>query len=208
MDVYTSENEQVEALRRWWEKNGRVVLVAAAVTIAAVLGFRAWQDHKSARAAEASAIYQQMLEQQDPAVVLESGRSLLANYSDTAYASLASLAMASASVQQNDLDAAAGHLRAALDTARIPGIRQLATVRLARVLLGQDKAQEALAVLDGADAGGLRGAFEEVRGDAQLALGNTAAARQAYQNALAEFSETPTKQSLLRLKLDDLAGEA
>ncbi|MGE0081385.1 MAG: YfgM family protein, partial [Thiohalomonadaceae bacterium] len=197
MDVYTSENEQVEALRRWWEKNGRAAIIAFAVVIAAVLGFRAWQEHKNARAAEASAIYQQMLEQEDPAAVLESGRSLLANYGDTAYASLASLAMAAASVQQNDLDAAAGHLRAAMDAAKIPGIRQAAAVRLARVLLSQGKAKEALAVLDGTDPTGLRGAVEEARGDAQLALGDTAAARQAYQNALAAYGDVPTKQNLL-----------
>lgn len=208
MDVYTSENEQVEALRRWWAKNGRFAIIAFVLLIAVVLGYRTWQEYKSERAAEASAAYGHLLAQDDPAQVLENGRWLLANYGDTAYASLTLLAMAAASVQQNDLDAAAGHLRAAIDAATIPGIRQTAAVRLARVLVSQGKAKEALAVLDATDPAGLRGAFEEARGDAQLALGNTAAARKAYENALAEYADLPAKQDLLRLKLDDLAGEA
>jgi predicted negative regulator of RcsB-dependent stress response len=206
--VYTSENEQVEALQRWWEKNGRSTLIAIAVAIALVLGWRGWQEHRATRAAEASVLYQQVIEQQDPAKVLESGRALLADYGDTAYASLASLAMASAALEQDDADAAAAHLRAAMEGAAIPGIKQTAAVRLARVLLSQEKPQEALAVLDSTEPGGLRGAFEEARGDVQLALGNKAAAREAYQNALAEYGDVAAKQNLLRLKLDDLAGAA
>jgi len=206
--VYTSENEQVEALQRWWQKNGRSALIGIAIAIALVLGWRSWQEHRAVRAAEASALYQQVLEQQDAAAVLKTGSALVENYGDTAYASLASLAMASAAMQQNDSDAAASHLRAAMDSAKIPGIRQAAAVRLARVLLSQNKAQEALVVLDGTEPAGLRGAFEEVRGDIQLALGNKDVARQAYQNALAEYAGVAAKQDVLRLKLDDLADEA
>lgn len=208
MDVYTSEHEQVEALRRWWDKNGRLVLIGLVLMAAAVLGYRAWNDHRNGIAEAASAEYQQLLEQMgNPEKVMEQGRAIVANYPDSQYAALASMAMATAAVRQNDLDAAAAQLRYAFDHAKMAGLKPVVALRLAAVLSAQGKPKEGLALLDGVEPGGLAGAFAEARGDMHLALGDKAAAREAYRKAVAEYASLPSRLNIVNMKLDDLAEE-
>ena len=200
------ENEQVEALRRWWVQNGKFVLIVLVAVIAGVLGWRQWQMSQEAGARAASDAYQGLLDQlQDPAKALDTGRALVAAYPESEYAVLASLAMGAAAVEQNDLDGAAAHLRFAMNNAEAPGTRQVAALRLGRVLLAQQKAQEAQQVLDAVPAEGFAGEFDELRGDIQLSLGDRAAARAAYQQALAGYADASSRSKLLQMKLDDLA---
>jgi predicted negative regulator of RcsB-dependent stress response len=108
-------------------------------------------------------------------------------------------------VEQNDLDAAAAHLRFAMENADAPGNKQVAALRLARVLLAQEKPKEAQQILDGVAAEGFQADFEETRGDVALALGDRVAARNAYQKAVAGYEGQPAKLGLVKMKLDDLA---
>lgn len=207
MEIYSSEQEQVEALKAWWDKHGRSVIAAIVVVLLAVLGWKSWVQSQHQRAEAASVQYQQMLEVLDgnPAQAVEIGRAIVGEFSDSLYAVFASLAMAKAAVQQQDLDAAAAHLRLAMEQAEQEEIHQLARLRLATVLHAQGKGDEALALLAMEAEPSFRGSYAEARGDILLAQGNTDAARDAYNNALAGYSAAPEKRNLVQMKLDDLA---
>jgi len=207
VEVYRTEEEQVEALKRWWDENGRSVIIGVVLALAAVFGWRAWQDHQRGQAEAASTEYQLLLDRLNAGEgreVTEIGRRIIGQYPTTPYAVLASLALAQQAVDQADLDGAAAHLRWALDNSKLPEVKQLAKVRMARLLIAQQKPEQALQELGG-EAGSFSALYEETRGDAYLALGKRAEAAQAYSKALAGYGDVPAKQQLLRMKLDDLA---
>jgi predicted negative regulator of RcsB-dependent stress response len=202
VEIYNSEQEQVEALKAWWDKNGRSALAVLAVFLLSVLGWQGWNDHRNQVAEAASTHYQQMtqLMGEDSAKAMESGRALIASYPDSIYAVMASLAMAKLAVEQQDLDGAAAHLSAALQRSEQPELTALARLRLARVELAQGKHDAALATL-GSEEGG---ASDELRGDILLAQGKTNEARDAYAKALAGYADAIDKRELVQMKLDDL----
>jgi predicted negative regulator of RcsB-dependent stress response len=209
VEIYNSEQEQVEALKAWWDKHGRSVIAAIVVGLLSVLGWKSWMGHQAERAAAASSQYQQMLEVLDsePARAMELGRALVAEYPDSSYAGMASLAMAKAAMAEQDSDAAAAHLRLAMTQAEPQEFRELARLRLAEVLLAQGKADEALALLPSEAEPSFRASYAELRGDILLSQGKHDAARDAYSNALAGYNEVPEKRNLVQMKLDDLAEQ-
>jgi len=207
VELYNSEQEQVEALKAWWDKNGRSVIVAIIVVLLGVFGWKSWQQNQNAQAENASAVLQKMMDAMgsNPDAAMEAGRSIVGNHAGTIYSVMASMAMARISVEKGELDVAAAHLRAALNEAKQTELKELARMRLSRVLLAQGKADEALRELQLGEPGVYKAAYDEVRGDILLAQGKRSEARNAYTNALAGYNDSPEKKELIQLKLDDLA---
>ncbi len=209
MELYNSEEEQVEALKAWWDKNGKSVLIAIVVVLLGVFGWKNWQQQQRTQAENASLALQKVMDslQSSPDGALEAGRAVVAEYSGTVYATMASLAMARVAVDKNDLDGAAAYLQAALQGAKQPELQQLSRLNLSRVLLAQGKNDEALRQLMGGEAGSMQAAYDELRGDILLAQDKKSEARSAYVNALNGFSESAEKRELVQLKIDDLAEQ-
>lgn len=206
MEIYNSEQDQVEAIKAWWQKNGRMVIVAIVALLVGVLGWQGWQGQKQQLAESASAAYQQMMDASvaEPETAMELGRAIVGDYPKTIYSAMASLAMGRIAVEQGDLDAAAAYLRAAAEQSSQEELKLLARLRLSRVLLAQGKQDEALSQLEG-DSGAFKAAFDEQRGDILQAMGDESAAYDAYTNAMAAYAEMPQKRELVELKRNDLA---
>ena len=207
MEVYSTEEQQVEAIKKWWHDNKWSVIGGVVLGIAALTGGRAWIDNKNAYTEMASANYQIMLEnisQGKNDLAAEQGAQLLGQFGDTPYAALAALAMAKIKVDSGDLVAASSHLRWALDNTQQEPVKHEARLRLARVLLSQDKADEALALINGIDAGTYTSSYEELKGDIFVAQGQAGAARTAYTRALGEMAPNAPGRQMLQMKLDDL----
>jgi predicted negative regulator of RcsB-dependent stress response len=207
VEVYNSEQDQVDALKAWWDKNGRTALTALAVFLLSVFGWQGWNEHRNEVAAAASTQYQQMSELMDSngPQAIEAGRALIASYPDSIYAVMASMSMAKLAVADKDLDAAAAHLRSAMDKSDQPELTALARLRLARVEAAQGNTDAALATLSAGETGV---AGDELRGDILLAQGKSAEARTAYNKALEGYGKAVDKRELVQMKLDDLATPA
>ncbi|MGB1270845.1 MAG: YfgM family protein [Endozoicomonas sp.] len=221
---YQSDDEQVELLKSLWKDYGQPVVLALAITLAGVSGYKYWNKVQYDQAAEASALYQNLLDtlgQQAPqqtaltkeqkATVSHVVKTLQDDFTDSRYAQFATLFQA----QQQVLDDQLTEARASLEwvLARKPGdrIETMVSVRLARVLLGESddnarKALDVLAVLKADEAYGAT--IESARGDAYLALGQKTEAEAAYQKALDTTRGNGENRPLLQLKLDDLAAMA
>ncbi len=211
MEVYASEQEQVEALKEWWKENGRAVIFGVVLALVAIFGWRTWRNHVHTQAVLASNDYQMLLSHLDAGdsrEVTELGRHIVGEYPTTSYAVLASLTMAQQAVDQNDMDGAAAHLRWAIEHSKLPELKELARVRLGRLLVAQGKADAALQELNSAKASSFSALVDETKGDAYLQQGKRAEAYQAYNAALTGYADVPSKQQLLRMKLDDLADAA
>jgi predicted negative regulator of RcsB-dependent stress response len=186
LDDYLSEKEQWERVTRWLRDNGMWILAGVAAGAIAIFGWQWWNDHIDKVNGEASAKYEQLqldLNKGDRTGALILLTDLQRDYASTPYVDQAHLAMARVYVDGKELDKAATELQAVSQHSKDKQLALVARVRLARVQIAQQKADDALATLDGSDPGAFAALFHEVRGDAQFAKGNKAAALTEYRLA-------------------------
>jgi hypothetical protein len=127
---------------------------------------------------------------------------LLTDFPNSAYAALATLRLAKLAVDRGDLVTATQQLQWVIDHAQLDELRDIARLRLARVLFAAGQATEAEKLLERVNLASLTAEREELRGDLYLAGNDPARARTAYAAALAAGGSSP----LLRIKLDNLAA--
>lgn len=205
--MYESEEQQVEALKKWWKENGRFVIAGLVVGAAAVFGWRGWVTHQQEQAAAAATTQAELsaaLTAGDTEKVQRLGAALLAQYPDTPSAVHAALALAKVAADKQDYAAAQAQLQWVLDNADDEPLQLIARLRLAQLLLAQDDATTALQKLGLAEPGEFAGMYAEARGDAYVALGDVAMARAAYEEALAALEPGVGDRSLLEMKLNEL----
>lgn len=216
MESYRTEEEQVEALRRWWDENGRSVVVAIVVALAAGFGWKSWQDYSQQQQFGASDIYQELLENsgqvaptaEQLALSNTLAGQLKTEYASSTYAQFAALQLAKLAVQEGNLVEAEAQLRWVLKKADKTGdTAQVAQLRLARVLAAKGDSEQALKVLNAAAPSSYQATYALARGDILLAQGRTAEARDAYSEAklTAAQSASQVSLSLLDQKLESLA---
>jgi predicted negative regulator of RcsB-dependent stress response len=210
VEVYRTDEERIEVIKAWWEKNGKFLIVAVIVIVSTVVGSRVWMNFKQAEAGRVSAQYDLMLEEMDASKAdsaLQRGAAIVEQNSGTEYAVLAALAMAKIEVEKNDLNSARLHLQWAIDHASLDEIKHVARLRLARVQLADGKLDEALSLATTADTGAFAGEYDFLRGEVYAAKGQAEQARTAYEAAMKSETLGGQTKSIIRLKLDDL-GEA
>lgn len=221
MDVYRTEEEQVEALKRWWQENGKSILIGIVLALTAVYGYKGWENHRQTQGEAASNLYFDLL---DAVAVSEESddevnRSTIAHLTNqiktehegSNYAVYAALLSAKQAVAAKDLVLAEQELQWALERSDADSSLHLITrLRLARVVFAQDaenSAQRALGLIETTEAGSHTASYEEVKGDFYLSMERIEDARQAYSKALAEVEAGGGQRPLLTIKLNDLAQD-
>ncbi len=206
MSNFETEEQQVEALKKWWKQNGKAVMIGGVLGIAAVIAGRGYMDRLEAQGYAASTAFDQMtqamqVEQADFAASL--GEQIVTNHSDTPYAAMASLALAALHVEKGELDAAQNRLQWVLDHADQQDIIHTARLRLAEVLLANGKYDIALSKVTNINMDGYTSLYQELIGDIYLGKQQLEKARDAY-NAALEALDTGDNRQNLQMKLDDL----
>ncbi|WP_394374845.1 YfgM family protein [Stutzerimonas frequens] len=209
-----TEEEQLAQIKEWWQRNGKPLMLGAVIALVLVFGWQFWQKHQINQAQSASVLYQQLLTaalesgEVDAAEVSRLGNLLKKDFAGTHYAQYGSLFIAKVAVEAGRLDEAASELRAILDKPADKTLDELARQRLARVLAAQNKADEALKLLDGEADKAFAASREELKGDLLVQLGRDDEAHAAYSKAKESLSQDAAIGGL-QMKLDDLArGEA
>lgn len=211
-----TEEEQVEALKKWWRTNGVSVLLAVVLGLAGYFGWTYWNNQQQAQAEAAALLYDQLVQiSAKPSLdgeaqkhALEVAQALKADYAGTVYADFGALFIARFAVEQGDFDAAASELSTLADSKEEP-IKYTAIARLAQVLIQQEKLDEALALVNVVPAPAYTMQFEEAKGDALYRKGDLKAARDAYLRAQEAAQGLGINPLLLQRKVDALtsAGE-
>lgn len=206
VEVYESEREQLDAVKKWWKENGKAVIIGAVLGLGTLIGWQQWQASVKAARESASLEYDVLLaelEKHNYQGVKDRGANILNKFDGTPYASLAALALAKVHVEEGDSTAARAYLQQVIDKGDDPQLKHVARLRLARLMLSEDQAQQALDLVKGVDAGGFASSYDELKGDIYAALGNVAEARSAYERAIAAM-DSALDQSVIKMKLDDL----
>ena len=211
---YQTEEEQVEKIRELWNRHGIPLLTGVAIALVGVFGWQGWTNYQENKAANASALYQNMLEtvlagesEEARPRGAELAEQIRSEYAGTRYAQFAALMQARLAVEAGDMESAEAALREVIDKAGDDTLQEVARQRLARVLADQERGEEGLELFSGEVNGALLAGREEVRGDLLLGLGRVDEARQAYLAAIEAIAD-PRDRPQLQLKLDDLAEEA
>lgn len=220
MEAYRTEEEQLEALRRWWREQGRTTLLIIAVAIAGVFGYRAWTQQQQEQLQQVAAIYQGLLSvdqqlQQGAATPeqRQTARHLAGTLRDeharTVYARFAALFQAKYAVQDGDIEAAEAALQWVIERKSNDTLAQLANLRLAHLYYSQEDYARTLEVLDSRDAGSYAAAYDALRGDVLYAQGDADGAAQAWQRSSRQAAglADPLRDPVLQLKLDNVAAE-
>lgn len=208
MDDLQSEKEQIDEIRAWWSEYGRYVIAGVVIAVAGLFGFNQYTSSKLAAQSAASALYESLVQQVMDGDLdeAESIADDLANdYSNTSYAAQSKLAMARLYMDKNRDQDAADVLRELLNLRGSDELKNIGKLRLAQILLYQDKPQEVVDLLSQADALSFSALNDELLGDAYLALGKIDLAGEAYNTALADPSPNATiDRALVQMKLVDL----
>ena len=83
-------------------------------------------------------------------------------------------------------------------------MRDVARIRLARILVEQRLFDEAESNLNAVENTTFTPAVDEIRGDMRLIRGDVAGAREAYESTLNSENVSGATRSRVRMKLDDL----
>lgn len=207
MEIYNSEEQQVEAIKRFWKENGTAIIAGVVLGLGGLYGWRYFQDQQLESAMAASSAYTQLLEQQQKAAdnpeLLAQFQTFVDKNSDSSYALLAAFVAAKEAVTKEDYATAAKQLNWVVTTAKQPEIKALAQLRLARVQNEQKDYPAALATLALAVPEAFKAQQQELTGDVLLNSGEPAKAKSAYQAAVAATKDA--QNPILKVKLDELA---
>ncbi len=222
MALSASEEETIESLKRWWRESGKALATGVGIIALGWLGWLQWQNMQENTVAEASALYDEVARRlavgQDGTVeppAREEARGFIQqlrdDYPDTPYALYGALFGARLAVDAGDLSSARSQLEWLLDNTQDGWFRQTdptlvatARLRLGRVLLAQDRAEQALTVVSAAEPGALQPEFDELRGDIYMARGQEEQALEAWRAAAESGQGSP----FLEMKINQLASGA
>ena len=193
------EHEQSERVLAWLRQNGMSLAGGVVLGLAAIGGWKWWEQHSHTQALADADRYQAVItaiEAGDPDVA-----SRLDGLDNPVYADLAGLELAAKQVRAGNNAAAVKTLEAIKTNA--PGLNDIVNQRLARLLVDAGNADKAIQLLEGSDSA----MTLEVRGDAQYALGDAEKARGSYEQALTKMDVDSPRRGLLELKLIEAGGK-
>lgn len=203
MEFEKSDQEQVEALQKWWKENWLSLLAGLVLGLGGILGWQYYGQYSNAQAASASLTFESikaMLATGQLDAASSDIESLAQAYPKSPYVAQANLALAQAQADAGDWSAAEATLRKVVDGQKDVALQGLATLRLSRALWAQGKTDEAIETLSSAPDNGYAPLYSDLKGDIAAAAGDAQTAREAYEAALAsnaDFIDNNTVQQKL-----------
>ncbi|MGB7390758.1 YfgM family protein [Marinomonas sp.] len=210
MSELKTEEEQIEAFKEWWKKNGTVLIIAIAVFVGGYFGWQAWQKSQADHLSEASALYQNMIEaasdlskEDNQKTVSFIAKQLTDDYNDTGYAMFGQLFSARLDAQKGNYDAAITDLKTAIKQTEDASFIAIANLRITKLQIQKEEYSAALATLEQVTSSEFLAQRQELAGDIYLKQGKRDEARVAYQKASEALGDN-VKHPLLDIKLKDL----
>lgn len=207
MDAYSTEEQQVEAIKNWFKKYGGILSWVVIIICLVASVFMYWRHHQQVIREQASEQYMALLEsleKEDKTTANAKAEILLSRYASSPYAVLASLVLASDAVQANDLKQAELHLNWVIAHGKQADFQRIAKIRLMRLLIAQNKLDEAMQLYTEKKAEGFLTLMAELKGDILLKQKDIPGAKKAYELAYSSAPEEGMHGPLLKMKMEAL----
>ncbi len=203
MELYDSEEQQVEAIKAWWKENGTAIIIGSVVGLGGLFGWRYYQDTVLANQEALSEQYTKAIEPLASAedADLELITTFINDNGDKEYSVLAAMQLAKVQAESGESQAALETLQQAYSATKDDTIKSLIALRITRLMASFEQYDQALEQLTTVSQQGWSGKVAELRGDILLRKGDRDAARTAY----VEAQQSGQGNQLLQMKLDDLA---
>lgn len=211
MEGYSTESEQLEEIKQWWNKNGRFVVAGLVIAALVVGGWRFrnyWEVRQASQAAAMYAAVQAAEQRNDSRAVAGAARAVIKDYPKTAYGAFSGLALAKVELAGQHFVRAEQSLRRVIQHSPDAGIAAVARLRLARIQIQAGKLKAALKTLRDNHLQAFDRQVETIRGEVLTRLGENPAARQAFQKALALATPGSSISTLLKMWLASLPAAA
>jgi predicted negative regulator of RcsB-dependent stress response len=203
------EQEQLDALKAFWNKYGNLVTWTLVLLLGAFAAWNAWQYWQREQGFKAGGMYEE-LERAAQAGDADKATRVLADlkaqYGSTAYAQQGALLAAKTQLDKGQLDAAKATLGWVADSGADDEVRAVARLRLAAVLAEAKQFDEALKALDAATAPGFEALVADRRGDVLSLQGKKPEAVTAYQAAYKAMDSKSDYRRLIDAKLTALGA--
>jgi predicted negative regulator of RcsB-dependent stress response len=134
------EQEQIDAIKGWWNQYGKLVMLGAIAFLLTIAAFQGWRYYRAQQADRAATLFMQLDEAEratDAKRVRDIAAQIIDKHGSTQYAGLAALAAAKAGVTTGETADAKKNLQWAVDHAKDEDMRDVARLRLAGVLLDE-----------------------------------------------------------------------
>jgi len=210
---FSNDDEQLENISQWWSSYKYIVTGSLIAIVLTILSWDYYKKQTLENALSAAKDYQYFIENfsLDDDVSQENfeieALRIITIYSNQGYADLAALQLSKYYVIQNRLQEAEVQLRWILDRNRSnfsnnqEPLSTLASTRLARLLLSQNKSQEVIDFLSESKA--LNASLLELKGDALVLLGRLNEAKVSYLESL-NLNRSPLLKNIILMKIADL----
>ncbi|EGY33166.1 hypothetical protein SC1083_1727 [Aggregatibacter actinomycetemcomitans serotype e str. SC1083] len=203
--AYTIEEEQeLSAIKAWWNENYKFIIVCFVIAFGGVFGWNYWQSHQIQKIHNVSTEYEQALfnYQKDPKAQAEQFDQFIKNNEKTSYAVLALLDKAKIAVENKDFPLAEEALKQAMAQSNDDILSSVSALRLASVQFQLGQLDPALESLKLVKEQAWNSAKNLLAGDIQLAKGDKEAAKRSYQQA--QENAGALEQQLIQVRLNNL----
>ena len=198
------EQEQIDALKSFWNSYGNLITWALVAVLAVFAGLNGWKWWQRDQSAKAAAMFDQLDQAVQAGDAQRAGQifgDLKERYPRTLYAEQGGLAAARVQFERGQSDAAKASLEWVAEHATEDEYQAVARLRLAGLLLQAKDFDGALKQLDAAKAPSFAALVADRRGDVLLAQGKAAEARAAYQTAWKAMDDKVDYRRLIDAKL-------
>ncbi|WP_417762132.1 YfgM family protein [Shewanella sp.] len=203
MEIYSTEEQQVEAIKTFWKDYGTSILAGAVIGLGALYGWNWYSDHQVKQAEVASEAFNDVMSKVGDAQALSAAAAEYEKaHSQKGYSALLQLVVAKTAVEAGDLPKAEAALKSILTAKPGEAVESIATMRLARVQAEQGQIDAALTTLDDVKSEAFAADVAELKGDFLVRKGDNANAKAAYEEAVAKGGVT--NSPALQVKLDNL----
>lgn len=203
----SNDDQEVELVKKFIKEYGPWIVAGLVIGLGSMFAWRNYQAVQVTNAETKTSTYQQLVDELRRAETFaetDNANAALAELAGSSYAALTRLQLASIAVNDGELDEAAQLLATALtETSRLE-LKELISLRLARVHIAQGDYAGAAQVLKSVGSENFAALKAEVEGDLFFAQEQLSAAKVAYAQAVAlsPLGANP----LLQMKLDNLAA--
>jgi predicted negative regulator of RcsB-dependent stress response len=208
MSVYMTEDEQLEVIKKWWKRYGNIITVFLSLILLCIVGYRYMHWHEDKLTQQASIAYENMmvaLSNQNVKSVRSYANELIKDYSDSVYADAAHMVLAKIYVSKDKLNQAREELMIVANKSHMPALKQIAKIRIARILAADKSYTNALNELSAINDDTYLPIINELKGDIYGATGQYQEAIAAYHLAIDEVKTNGMGNLFLEMKTNALA---
>lgn len=204
MEIYSTEEQQEEAIKKAIKENWKVVVFGACIGLGAVFGWRQYDAYQIEYRSEQSSAYAAIVEKigQDEGELAQSVKDYIDKYDNPSYGVLLAFYAAKDAVENQQYDKAIEQLIFAAENAQNDNIKAISLIRLARISIQLQQYDQALGYLNTELPESYKAQISELKGDVYYAQNQLDEARMAYQAAADEDGLTGNRG--LQYKLDNL----